>query len=214
MDCQVSQLSPVKLALIENNLQGQSVLDVGAGYCQYTHWLLEQNPALAVTAIDHLDVPAQGFTYLKLDLEQAQLPFADGSFDTVLAFDIVEHLNNGELLLKELHRVLKPGGVLLGSVPHDDDKFLKDYNLTFYHRSDLTHKRYYVPESLRSVLQNTGFAVEKISAEGGVSPHVFTEFVTPWLKKPTRFLIGGLRRLKLVRTDLLQSDLFFVARRG
>lgn len=207
----VTKLSPVKTTLISEHVHGNSVLDVGAGFCHYTHWLLEQKPHLAITAIDHLEVAAQGFTYLKLDLEQGNLPFADSTFDTILAFDIIEHLHSGHALLKELYRVCKPGGVIIGSVPHDEDKFLKDYNLTFYHRSDVTHKRYYLKDSLKKVLVEAGFVVDSINAQGIVSPQVITEFVVPWLKKPTRMLIGALRRLRLIRTDVLQSDLFFVA---
>jgi SAM-dependent methyltransferase len=210
----VSKLSPVKTTLIAEHLQGNAVLDVGAGFCHYTRWLLGQKPHLAITAIDYLEVPAEGFTYLNLDLEKGILPFADQTFDTVLAFDIIEHLHSGHALLKELHRVCKTGGVIIGSVPHDEDKFLKDYNLTFYHRSDVTHKRYYLKDSLKAVLEEAGFVPDLIKAEGIVSPQVITEFVVPWLKKPTRALIGALRRLRLVRTDLLQSDLFFVGHKA
>jgi ubiquinone/menaquinone biosynthesis C-methylase UbiE len=209
-----NQLSPVKTALINQHLQGSAILDVGAGWCHYTRWLLQENPHLAITAIDHLEVPAENFTYLNVDLEKGTLPFADETFDTILAFDIIEHLHSGHQLLGEMRRVLKKGGVLIGSVPHDEDKFLKNYNLTFYHRSDVTHKRYYLKDSLEQVLCQAGLVVDLIKAEGIVSPQVITEFVVPWLKKPTRALIGALRRVGLVRTDLLQSDLFFVVHKA
>jgi SAM-dependent methyltransferase len=45
------------------------------------------------------------------------LPFADGSFEVVGAFDVVEHCEPEDLALAELHRVLEPGGRLLLSVP-------------------------------------------------------------------------------------------------
>lgn len=41
-----------------------------------------------------------------------KLPFKDKTFDAVVAFDIVEHLENPEKAIKEIYRVLKPGGVL------------------------------------------------------------------------------------------------------
>ena len=48
------------------------------------------------------------------------LPYADGSFDRALCLDVLEHLPFAEqpLALSELHRILKPGGELLVSVPN------------------------------------------------------------------------------------------------
>jgi len=48
------------------------------------------------------------------------LPFADGSFDLVLAFEVIEHLENWRDMLQEARRVLKPSGVLLVSTPNKD----------------------------------------------------------------------------------------------
>jgi SAM-dependent methyltransferase len=45
------------------------------------------------------------------------LPFADAVFDAVSAFDVVEHCEPESLALREMRRVLRPGGVLVLSVP-------------------------------------------------------------------------------------------------
>jgi SAM-dependent methyltransferase len=45
------------------------------------------------------------------------LPFADGAFEVVGAFDVLEHCEPEDRALSELHRVLEPGGRLLLSVP-------------------------------------------------------------------------------------------------
>jgi ubiquinone/menaquinone biosynthesis C-methylase UbiE len=44
------------------------------------------------------------------------LPFPDHSFDVVLAQDILEHVRDPDLTLREMHRVLRPGGVALVTV--------------------------------------------------------------------------------------------------
>ena len=46
-----------------------------------------------------------------------QLPFADGSFGTVLCTEVIEHIPDPAVALSEFRRVLQPGGVLVGSVP-------------------------------------------------------------------------------------------------
>jgi SAM-dependent methyltransferase len=45
-----------------------------------------------------------------------RLPFADASFDLAIAWDVVEHVQDPELLLAELARVLRPGGRALLTV--------------------------------------------------------------------------------------------------
>jgi SAM-dependent methyltransferase len=65
------------------------------------------------------------------DIEKEALPFADGTLDEIYAEGILEHVDLVPVL-KELHRVLKPGGSLEIKVPH----FTSRYNFI-----DPTHKR-------------------------------------------------------------------------
>jgi len=46
-----------------------------------------------------------------------QLPFRDGSFDAVLALEILEHVEEDEEMLGEIGRILRPGGIAVISVP-------------------------------------------------------------------------------------------------
>jgi SAM-dependent methyltransferase len=52
----------------------------------------------------------------------ARLPFADECFDGVLATDIIETLPDPEPALREIHRVLRPGGRLLCNIPGFEDE--------------------------------------------------------------------------------------------
>lgn len=45
------------------------------------------------------------------------LPFADGSFGTVLCTEVIEHIPDPTAALREYRRVLQPNGMLIGSVP-------------------------------------------------------------------------------------------------
>jgi SAM-dependent methyltransferase len=47
-----------------------------------------------------------------------QLPFRDASFDTAVSFQVLEHVPEPALMLTEIGRVLKPGGVLILTAPH------------------------------------------------------------------------------------------------
>jgi SAM-dependent methyltransferase len=46
-----------------------------------------------------------------------RLPFEDAAFDLAVSFDVMEHLDDDRAALEELHRVVRPGGQLLVTVP-------------------------------------------------------------------------------------------------
>jgi SAM-dependent methyltransferase len=52
------------------------------------------------------------------DLNHLPYPFADGTFDVIEAFHVIEHLDRPLAVTKELHRILKTGGRLEIKVPH------------------------------------------------------------------------------------------------
>jgi SAM-dependent methyltransferase len=59
-----------------------------------------------------------------LQLDGGPTPFADGTFDQIVIVDFLEHISRDSEFLRELARILKPGGRLIVNVPH-----LKPYSL-------------------------------------------------------------------------------------
>lgn len=208
------KLSDVKLDYIKKYLHQETILDVGSGRCYYGDWIAEKFPESHIVALDHLNLDSNQLspqiTYHQVDLEQA-ITLPEKTFSTILAFDIIEHITQEKQFVSDLFRLCKPGGILIGSVPHDDDKFLPAYNLTFNHRSDLTHKRYYTVESLQATLTHAGFANITIDKHGGASPQVIAEFFPCKIQPIIKKCIGLLRRVGMINTKILASDLFFVA---
>ncbi len=101
---------------------GAHVLDAGCGSGYGT---AELASAASVTAMDisaeatawaHRTFVRAGVEFLQGDC--AALPFADASFDLVLAFEVIEHLERWPRLLTEARRVLRPTGILLVSTPN------------------------------------------------------------------------------------------------
>lgn len=85
-----------------------------------------------------------------------QLPFADGEFDVVTAMDMLEHTDDDLVALAELRRVLKPGGLLLATVPA--------YGFLWSeHDEALKHRRRYTAHELRNKLSVRGFHIERTS---------------------------------------------------
>ena len=95
----------------------------------------------------------RGLEKVKLGAAEA-LPYDDGTFDLVTALDVVEHLDDDLAGLREMRRVLRPGGRVLLFVP----TFMFLWGL----QDDVSHhrRRYRMPE-LRRVLEQAGFEVER-----------------------------------------------------
>ena len=77
-----------------------------------------------------------------------RLPFHDASFDGIVSFEVLEHVFNPEIVLNELRRVLKPGGIMLVTVPFAWDE----------HEVPFDFARY-TSYGLQSVLERAGFEV-------------------------------------------------------
>jgi SAM-dependent methyltransferase len=99
--------------------------------------------------------------------EITALPFAAQRFDLVVAFDVIEHVADDRRACSELHRVLKPGGRLVLSVPLHAARWTEFDALVGHAR------RYDVP-ALRALLAGHGLTVEKSAAFG-------MRTTNPWL---------------------------------
>lgn len=87
------------------------------------------------------------------------LPFPDGVFDLVCAFDIVEHVDDDDGALSELSRVAAPGAIFLLSVPLHPSHWSAFDDL-------VGHRRRYQPEQLLQKLAGHGFSVNQSAIYG------------------------------------------------
>lgn len=102
-----------------------SWLDLGCGHHLLPTWRLEHEKELTakprlMVGIDY-DYPSltkHKTITNRLQGDISQLPFADGSFDLITSNMVFEHLNSPEDQLKEIGRVLAPGGILIFHTPN------------------------------------------------------------------------------------------------
>lgn len=113
----------------ELNFRGQRVLDIGCGLGANLPHLCELEAA-SVVALDisvsqaictqemfHVHYPGLRKRLLFLAADAAQMPFPDESFDSLVAADTFEHIDNLHGTIQECARVLKPGGHLFAYFP-------------------------------------------------------------------------------------------------
>jgi SAM-dependent methyltransferase len=95
----------------------------------------------------------RGLENVKLGAAE-KLPYDDGTFDLVTALDVVEHLDDDLAGLREMRRVLRPGGRVLLFVP----TFMFLWGL----QDDVSnHRRRYRMPELERLLEQAGFEVER-----------------------------------------------------
>jgi SAM-dependent methyltransferase len=85
-----------------------------------------------------------------------EMPFADASFDLAVSLDVIEHLEDDLGALRELRRVVAPGGALLLTVPA--------YGWLWSGHDEINHhQRRYTQRSLRTVAEQAGWRQERTS---------------------------------------------------
>lgn len=118
------------------------VIDIGGqGQASHYRFLDIKNAEIKSANIDKKFNP----DYF-IDVEKDKFPLTDASQDAVLCFNVLEHIFDENNFLSETSRVLKKGGVLLGSVPF----------LVNVHPDPHDYRRF-TDEFLRRVLSDYGF---------------------------------------------------------
>ena len=84
---------------------------------------------------------------------EKKTPYSKQFFDTIVIFEVLEHLWEDFAAMKEINRILKNDGNLLVSVP-------------FYHDDDITHYRIHSRKTIEKLLQYSGFTIIKYSYRG------------------------------------------------
>ena len=135
---------------IKNNfaeIKGLKVLDIGCG----TGAILQMLSDLGADAIG-VDMSDEALKFcreknLNVVLGKGEsIPFEAGEFDLALASDVLEHVDDDAGAVREIERVLKPGGVLIATVPAHQWLFSA-------HDRSLHHRRRYSKNEFRKLLK-------------------------------------------------------------
>ena len=96
---------------------------------------------------------------IALPAEITDLPFSDGKFELVCAFDVIEHTEDDRRVFCEVSRVLKEGGLFIFSVPVHARLWTK-------FDAFVGHVRRYEPADLPALLADHGLEIERSAAYG------------------------------------------------
>ena len=153
--------------------QGKSVIDFGCagGYfakmlakndCQVTG--VEMNPDAAKVAEKY----CKEVLVLDLDTVSIEEAFQGKQYDVAVFGDVLEHLRDPWRLLRETHKVLRPGGYVVASIPNIAHGAVRlsllqgSFNYSDVGILDNTHLRFFTRATVESLFEETGYAIDAI----------------------------------------------------
>lgn len=179
---------------------GEKVLDSGCGDGLYLKTIRELGP-YRVFGFDlnwkSLRL-ARGYssTVPLVQGNLCSLPFQNNTFDKIFSTEVIEHVPDDRLALKELYRVLKPKGTLILTVPNHNYPLLWDplnwvmeavssrhVNDGFWAGIWNMHLRLYYPEEIKSIVKDAGFKV--------ISTEPMTHYCVPF----NHIVLYGLKKV-------------------
>lgn len=161
-------------AWVQNELgmipSGARVLDAGAGQCRYKPFLMHtqyETQDFAQYKGNEKGPLKESWDYGKLNYicDINQIPVEDARFDTVLCTEVLEHVPDPISAMKELIRVLSPGGTLIITVPLGSGVHQEPYH--FYGG--------FSPYFFKHYLHEFGMDLMEIKPIGGLLKHVAQE---------------------------------------
>jgi SAM-dependent methyltransferase len=189
--------------------RGKRVLDFGCGTGYGTARLAPECAGIVGVDISEDAIEqataGHGDHFRRIEpVEQSPLPFADGAFDVVLSFQVIEHVPDATAYLSEIVRVLTDDGVFVCATPDRETRLFRGQRPW-----NRYHLREYAPKELEALILGHFAAVEVFGMTaapeliGGelARCHKLRIATFPWTfpGAPERWRQLGLRRLQTLR---------------
>ena len=199
---------------------GNSVLDMGCGEGRHTIGLFVDRQinalgfdlsfddlSIARSRLDDFPVnnnPESTCAFGVSDINN--MPFQDGAYDSVICSEVLEHVPSPEESIKELIRVLKPGGVLALSVPRFLPEWICWQLSEGYQQMPGGHVRIFKHSSLKQLATNEGMSYQGFHwAHGLHSPYWWLQCLF-WENRDNSYLIKLYH--KFLVWDLMKKPIF------
>lgn len=156
---------------------GLRILDVGCGMGRHTFEALRRGAAVVSADLDEESLAAvgamaaamaeegqapQSASFAAVRADVLRLPFADGAFDRVIVSETLEHIPADSAAMREVNRVLAPGGRAVVTVPRWWPERVCWALSREYHSNEGGHVRIYKRPELTARLRQSGFGVDGI----------------------------------------------------
>ena len=148
-------VNPHRLAAILDHA-GRRILDAGCGNGAYVLRLIDQYDIHGLDTDEYPTWSSHPARFRRGSV--ATLPYDDGAFDTIVSFEVLEHVPDPLTVLKEFWRVSRANIIL--SVPNCElSPGMQKSRLAYYHYTDITHCNFFTLDSISKTCEAAGFTV-------------------------------------------------------
>ena len=185
-------------------------MDIGCSKGLYVKYLCEKGyDAWGIDILIHSEWKGKYINKFKQG-DIVNIPFENGSFDTLLAFEVLEHVTDINLGVKEMYRVAKKNIII--SVPDCTlDENFKNSGLVYHHWLDKSHVQFFTKESIKYLLESNNFKVTDIYSINPIYPEIlFLDSLRINIGKRTLkklFLLNPFRKYHYMTILLVASSL-------
>ena len=195
------------------------MLDVGCGEGRHIFGIMQEHPEMKCIGLDmdndSLHKAEEGYEYFQsisnvgadfLKGSAYSLPFLDNSLDLVVCSEVLEHLHQYNDAVKEIHRVLKPGGKFYASVPASWPEKICWALSKDYQNQPGGHLRIFNQSELVSEIEESGFKF--LSSDRFHSIHAPYWWLRCffWNTQDSNFVVNGYK--KMLERHILKKPFF------
>jgi ubiquinone/menaquinone biosynthesis C-methylase UbiE len=195
------------------------MLDVGCGEGRHIFGIMQEHPEIKCIGLDmdndSLHKAEEGYEYFKsisnagaefIKGSAYSLPFLDNSLDLIVCSEVLEHLHQYNDAVKEIHRVLKPGGKFYASVPASWPEKICWALSKDYQNQPGGHLRIFNQSGLVSEIEESGFKF--LSSDRFHSIHAPYWWLRCffWNTQDSNFFVNGYK--KMLERHILKKPFF------
>tara|TARA_B110000003_G_scaffold143472_2_gene144683 strand:+ start:1119 stop:1823 length:705 start_codon:yes stop_codon:yes gene_type:complete len=196
-----------------------TMLDLGCGEGRHIFGVMEKFPDLKCIGLDphieSLDKAFEGLKFLEsisntktsfLSGSAYSLPFCDDSFDLVVCSEVLEHLHDYKYAIKEINRVLKPGGQFLASVPAEFPEKICWFLSEAYQNQPGGHLRIFKKNELIKEIAEHNFSFESSQRFHSIHSAYWWLRCLFWKSQESNIIIKGYK--KILERHILKKPFF------
>ena len=196
-----------------------NMLDLGCGEGRHIFGVMEKFPDLKCIGLDphieSLDKAFEGLKFLEsisntktnfLSGSAYSLPFSDDSFDLVVCSAVLEHLHDYKDAIKEINRVLKPGGQFLASVPAEFPEKICWLLSEDYQNQPGGHLRIFKKNELIKEIAEHNFSFESSQRFHSIHSAYWWLRCLFWKNQESNIVINGYK--KILERHILKKPFF------
>lgn len=162
--------------LSEIDTEPKLVIDIGCNTGASCQWIKNKYPGCTTVGVEinpHAVNIAKKYvdTLIQLPIEQIsweEFGVQPGTVDFIIIADVLEHLENPWMVLKELKELLSPNGAVLASIPNARNLWLIDHlangHWTYANDGllDATHLRFFTRNEIERLFKKSGYAIQSL----------------------------------------------------